>query len=162
CIRGCSIRLNAISRVINTPLVASRQRDDIARAGSICPPSVLSLIVNIADVKCVRQSKASAWQSIPIRNRCVMLVGIVEPAVLHLNACVSTKRHRVGEEKTIGGLDSILSAHRRCLIGRTNGMADEWKSHRLATPIVTTTRPLLRAGALCLRCLAVIEEETWI
>src|SRR4051794_8800710 len=86
---------------------------------------------------------------------------LVCAAVLERKPGVAAEGDKVGEQKSVGGMDFVDRQFH--LAGRaTDGMADEGERHTLAAPIVAAAAPFFAAGALPLRRETVVEEETGI
>src|SRR4051812_36452101 len=86
---------------------------------------------------------------------------LVRAAVLERKPRISAEGDKVGEQKSVGGMDFVDRKFH--LAGWTaDRMADEGERHTLAAPIIAAAAPFLAAGALSLRRETVVEEETGI
>ena len=92
-----------------------------------------------------------------------MLGRVVDAPVLELDARVASERERVGDQEAVGRLDEIPRAYRRLCVRRADRMSGQRQRRDLSpVPVVASGAPLLRAGSLTLRRLAVVEEEARI
>ena len=87
---------------------------------------------------------------------------IIFPAVLEANQRVLPEWHQVRQQETVGRFDFVFRILRRLRIARSHRVACEGQGHIVAAPVIAATSPFLGAGALRLRCLAVIKEEARI
>jgi len=120
---------------------------------------MLALASLVAHDQFIGPNEAGRWQAVPVGNGLVVLRGFVDAAVLQLNARVLSEGHQIRQQKAISRFDFVLFAGGCLGVLRARGMARERESHILTTPVIPAAAPFFRAGALRLRCAAVIEEE---
>ena len=113
----------------------------------------------IADRQLVGLQQRRRRQAIPVGDRLVVLGGFVLAAVLEADQRVAAERHQVGKQEAVRRFDLVLGAQRRQRAACAGRMSRQRQRGIDAAPIVAAAAPLLGAGALRLRRLAVVEEE---
>src|SRR5579863_10331672 len=110
----------------------------------------------IADDQLVGSDDRRRRQAVPERHGFIVLSRFVGSAMLQLNPRILAEGHQVGQQEAVGGLDLVFRTDGRGGVPGAGGMAGKRNSHVLASPVVASPAPFLRAGALGLRRAAVV------
>src|SRR5215510_15378208 len=117
-----------------------------------------ALAVQGSDFQTVRLNQGRGRNRVPVSDRLIVLLRRICSAVLEMNPSVLTEGHQVGEQKPVSGMNLVFRSQGLARPSCAHGMAGKWECHVEATPIVSTSAPLLGADTICLRRLTVIEE----
>src|SRR5438876_2218343 len=113
----------------------------------------------VADLQFIGLDQSRGVYAIPVGQRLVMLGGLVFAAVFEPDERAFAKGHQVGEQKAVGRFNFVLIVLRLALIARADRVTGKGQAHIASSPVISTTAPLFRAGAVGLRRLAVVKKE---